>query len=108
MPQIENALETAGVVDERDPVAIPVKGGRERALEIAMDEIERLGATSSGLGNVVTTLLARDTRLADRIRRSRGRYGETVDELVGEHAFDGVVVRLRETTVPEREIERQC
>lgn len=86
---------------------IPVVGGREGTLEIAIDEIKRVRATSSGLGNVMTTLLARETRLADRIGRGGRGNSKTIDEFECMHAFHSLVVGMRETAVPEREIEWQ-
>ncbi|EIM90553.1 uncharacterized protein STEHIDRAFT_154367 [Stereum hirsutum FP-91666 SS1] len=43
LPQELNRLETSSIVDKRDPVGVPVAGGREETFEIAMDEIERIG-----------------------------------------------------------------
>lgn len=70
-----------------------------------MDEIERVRAMCSGLGNIMTTLLPRWIRLADRIGCRGGSNGKTIDELERMHAFNGVVVGMGETAVPEREIE---
>lgn len=59
VPQELNPLGTSSIFDKRDPVTIPIASGREGTLEIIMDEIERVRAMSSGLGNVMTTLLPR-------------------------------------------------